>query len=277
MGKSFKILALPYEVWLGVLVFIPIVALLGISATNFTSAVSISELQFSLSHWVMLTEGAVLIPFRNSLVYATLTTLLSFVFGYFVAYQIFRFRIKNKFIILTIVILPMWSNLILRSKALVDVMSQNNIIADLLGFSPFGNIASTATPVAVMTGLVFTYLPFMILPVYTALEKIDYALEEAALDLGLTPFQKFWKVVFPLSFRGVVTGSILVFLPTVAGFAIPDILSHGTILFIGNVINSKFIYYNYNGGALLAIIILFFILGSMFLMTRFDKEGETLL
>ncbi|MGE0003335.1 MAG: ABC transporter permease, partial [Candidatus Izemoplasmatales bacterium] len=249
MGKSFKILALPYEVWLGVLVFIPIVALLGISATNFTSAVSISELQFSLSHWVMLTEGAVLIPFRNSLVYATLTTLLSFVFGYFVAYQIFRFRIKNKFIILTIVILPMWSNLILRSKALVDVMSQNNIIADLLGFSPFGNIASTATPVAVMTGLVFTYLPFMILPVYTALEKIDYALEEAALDLGLTPFQKFWKVVFPLSFRGVVTGSILVFLPTVAGFAIPDILSHGTILFIGNVINSKFIYYNYNGGA----------------------------
>jgi spermidine/putrescine transport system permease protein len=119
----------------------------------------------------------------------------------------------------------------------------------------------------------------MILPVYTALEKIDYALQEAALDLGLTPFKKFWKVIFPLSIKGVVTGSIMVFLPTLAGFAIPKILGKGNFLFIGNVIENKLLSSTifYNHGSLLAVVILVFILGSILLLTRFDKEGETLL
>ncbi|MBU0997268.1 MAG: ABC transporter permease [Firmicutes bacterium] len=275
MGKSFKILAIPYQVWLSVLVFIPLVAMVVISVTNLNSTVTLSELQFTMEHWVLLTQRPTLIAFRNSLIYAGSTTLISFVLGYFVAYQIFRLRIKNKFIVLTIVILPMWSNLILRTEALLNIFSENNILKSIMGFSLFGNIAGT--PTAVLIGLVFTYMPFMILPIYTALEKIDYALEEAALDLGLTPMQSFWKVVFPLSFRGVVTGSILVFLPTMAGFAIPKILSKGRIIFIGNIIDTKFIYTNYNSGALLAVILLIFILGSILLMTRFDKEGETLL
>lgn len=275
MGKSFKILAVPYQVWLSLLVFIPLVALIVISLTNLNSTVSLSELRFTLEHWVLLTQRPTLIAFRNSLIYAASTTVISFVLGYFVAYQIFRLRIKNKFIVLTIVILPMWSNLILRTEALLNIFSENNIIKSIMGFSLFGNIAGT--PTAVLIGLVFTYMPFMILPIYTALEKIDYALEEAALDLGLTPIKSFWKVVFPLSFRGVVTGSILVFLPTMAGFAIPKILSKGRIIFIGNIIDTKFIYTNYNSGALLAVILLIFILGSIMLMTRFDKEGETLL
>lgn len=275
MGKSFKILAIPYQAWLYLLVFIPIIAMVMISVTNLNSTVSLTEIQFTLEHWVLLTQRPTLIAFRNSLLYASTTTLICFFLGYFVAYQIFRLKIKNKFIILTIVILPMWSNLILRTEGLLNIFSENNIIKDLLGFSLFGNIAGT--PLAVLIGLVFTYMPFMILPIYTALEKIDWALEEAALDLGLTPMQKFWKVVFPLSFKGVVTGSILVFLPTMAGFAIPKILSKGRIIFIGNIIDTKFIYTNYNSGALLAVILLFFILGSILLLTRFDKEGETLL
>ncbi len=201
--------------------------------------------------------------------------MIAFVLGYFLAYEIKKAKIKNKFVVLTIVILPMWSNLILRTEALMNVMSENNIIKSILGFNLFGNISGT--PLAVLIGLVFTYLPFMILPVYSALEKIDVHLEEAALDLGLTPLQKFWKVIFPLSLRGVVSGSIMVFLPTMAGFAIPKILSKGRIMFIGNIIDTKFIYTNYNHGALLSLVILVFILGSIFLLMKFDKEGETLL
>jgi spermidine/putrescine transport system permease protein len=246
-----------------------------ISISNLNSSVSVSELTISFSHFRLLLESSTLIAFRNSLVFATLTTLLSFVFGYFIAYEIKLSKFKNKFILLTIVILPMWSNLILRTESLANIMSENNILKSLLGFNLFGNISGTG--LAVLFGLVFTYMPFMILSVYTALEKIDFALEEAALDLGLSPIKKFWKVVFPLSLKGVVTGSIMVFLPTLAGFAIPKILSRGQIVFIGTIIENKFVYTNYNHGALLAVVILFFILGSILLLTKFDKEGETLL
>ena len=262
-------------VWLSILVFIPIVAMVVISISNLNSSVSVSELVISISHFKLLLESSTLIAFRNSLVFAVLTTILCFILGYFIAYEIKLSRFKNKFILLTIVILPMWSNLILRTESLANIMSENNILKSILGFNLFGNISGTW--IAVLFGLVFTYMPFMILSVYTALEKIDFALEEAALDLGLSPIKKFWKVVFPLSLKGVVTGSIMVFLPTLAGFAIPKILSRGKIVFIGTIIESKFVYTNYNHGALLAVVILFFILGSILLMTKFDKEGETLL
>ncbi len=275
MNKEFKVLARPYMVWLSILVFVPILAMILISISNLNSSVSVSELTISFSHFRLLLESSTLIAFRNSLVFATLTTLLSFVFGYFIAYEIKLSKFKNKFILLTIVILPMWSNLILRTESLANIMSENNILKSLLGFNLFGNISGTG--LAVLFGLVFTYMPFMILSVYTALEKIDFALEEAALDLGLSPIKKFWKVVFPLSLKGVVTGSIMVFLPTLAGFAIPKILSRGQIVFIGTIIENKFVYTNYNHGALLAVVILFFILGSILLLTKFDKEGETLL
>lgn len=275
MNSDFKILAKPYKVWLSILVFIPIIAMFFIGISNLNSSVTIGEIALSFSHFNLLWESSTLIAFRNSLIFASATTLISFVLGYFIAYEIKISKFKNKFILLTIVILPMWSNLILRTEALSNIMSENNILKSIIGFNIFGNISGTW--MAVLFGLVFTYMPFMILSVYTALEKIDFALEEAALDLGLRPIKKFWKVVFPLSLKGVVTGSIMVFLPTLAGFAIPKILSRGQIVFIGNIIESKFVFTNYNHGALLALVILVFILGSILLITKFDKEGETLL
>ncbi|HOP57590.1 MAG TPA: ABC transporter permease [Bacillota bacterium] len=275
MNKSFRILATPYQIWLMLLVFVPLLAMIIISFTNLTSEVPLNEVSFTLANFLILGETSTLVAFKNSLVYASLSTIICFVLGYFIAYKIKTSRFNNKFIVLTIVILPMWSNLILRAEALMNVMSENNIIKSLIGFSILGNTAGTGF--AVLFGLVFTYMPFMILPIYTTLEKIDPALEEAALDLGLTPFKKFWKVVFPLSFRGVVSGSIMVFLPTLAGFAIPKIISRGQIIFIGNIIDTKFMYTSYDQGALLAVLILVFILGSILLLTRFDKEGETLL
>ena len=275
MNKEFKVLARPYQVWLGILVFIPIIAMIFISFSNLDSSVSFVDIAISFSHFKLLLESSTLVAFRNSLVFATATTLISMVLGYFIAYEIKKSKIKNKFVLLTVIILPMWSNLILRTGSLADIMSENNILKSIIGFNLLGNISGTW--MAVLFGLVFTYMPFMILSVYTALEKIDFAFEEAALDLGLRPIKKFWKVVFPLSLKGVVTGSIMVFLPTLAGFAIPKILSKGQILFIGNIIESKFINTNYNHGSLLAVVILIFILGSIFLLTKFDKEGETLL
>ena len=210
--------------------------------------------------------------------YALVTTVLCAVIGYFVAYRLFKSNLNNKLLILTVLILPMWSNLLLRTEALGNIMEHNNILTDILSNIGINfSIGIKGSPLAVIIGMVFTYLPFMILPIYTALEKIPYALEEAALDLGLTNIRKFWKVIFPLSLKGLTSGSIMVFLPTLSGFAIPQILGKGNIVLIGNIIEESFRNMNYNFGSLIAIIILVFILGSLLIINKMDKEGETLI
>ena len=277
MNKEFKILAKPYIVWLFLLAILPIFVMIMLSFM-FSEGLTFEESFFTFNQFTLLGESSTLEAFKNSVVFATLTTVISFVLGYFVAYNVFKSKFRNKFLILTLFILPMWSNLLLRTEALGNLMENNNILSDLLsGIGITLSIGIKGTPLAVIIGLVFTYLPFMILPIYTALEKIDYSLEEAALDLGLTNMQKFWKVIFPLSLKGVATGSILVFLPSMSGFAIPEILGSGNILLIGNVIEQSFKIMDYNLGSLLAIVILFFILGALYIVSKVDKEGETLL
>jgi spermidine/putrescine transport system permease protein len=133
------------------------------------------------------------------------------------------------------------------------------------------------TGMAITVGLVLTYLPFMILPIYTVLEKMDYALSEASMDLGANPVKTFFKVTFPMSLKGVMTGIIMVFLPSFSGFAIPKILGSGNWIFIGTLIDSNFIYRNYNFGSVLSLIMIALIFSSIFIFNKFDKEGETLL
>lgn len=168
----------------------------------------------------------------------------------------------------------MWTNILLRINALASIFKSENILADLLGI-PGLNIIGTDW--AILLGMTFTYLPFIVLPIYTSLEKIDPSLEEAALDLGVTEFTKFWKVIVPLSSKGVLSGTMMVLLPCLSGFAIPKVLGAGNILLIGNIIEQSFINMSYNQGAVLAIILLIVILGSILIINKVDKEGETLL
>lgn len=275
--KTFAILARPYSIWLYIFAVIPLILMFGLIWIQ-SEGVSFDEASFSFDSIRQLGERSTVVAFYNSIVYSVITTVLSVVIGYFVAYRIFKSKFKNKFLILTILILPMWSNLLLRTEALGNIMEPNNILSDLL--SRVGitlSLSIKGTALSVIIGLVSTYLPFMILPIYTALEKINYQLEEAALDLGLTPIRKFWKVIFPLSSKGIVSGSIMVFLPSLSGFAIPYILGKGNIVLVGNIIEDSFKNMNYSLGSLLAVIIVIFIFGAILIMNKVDKEGETLL
>lgn len=212
--------------------------------------------------------------FWNSLKYSVLTTLICIFFGYLLAYSLYKSKIKIKYLVLLLLILPMWTNILLRINALASIFKSENILADLLGI-PGLNIIGTDW--AILLGMTFTYLPFIVLPIYTSLEKIDPSLEEAALDLGVTEFTKFWKVIVPLSSKGVLSGTMMVLLPCLSGFAIPKVLGAGNILLIGNIIEQSFINMSYNQGAVLAIILLIVILGSILIINKVDKEGETLL
>ena len=279
MKKPFRLLSTPYIVWLVLLALIPIFVMLLLSV-SFTEGLDFTNYEFNSSFYNAFFERSIMTAFLNSIYYAIITTIVSLLLGYMVAYTVFRSKFKNKFLVLAVFILPMWSNLLLRTESLGNLMNENNLITNILS-----NLLNTTitfpvikgSGLAVIIGLVLTYLPFMILPIYTALEKIDYSLEEAALDLGLTDFQKFVKVVLPLSLKGVATGSILVFLPAMSGFAIPEILGSGNILLIGNVIEQAFRYMDYNLGSLLSIMILLIIFLGIFVVSKVDKEGETLL
>jgi spermidine/putrescine transport system permease protein len=278
MNRYFKKLAVPYQIWLFALAILPLILMIILSFMD-CEGVDFSNVTFTLANFQQFSSKSTIVAFFNSLFYALLTTVICAFLGYIVAYKIFRSHFKNKFLILTLLILPMWSNILLRVNALKNILEPHNIIISL--FNKIGiNIVGldlAGKPIAIILGLISTYLPFMILTIYTSLEKIEPSLEEAANDLGLTNFKKFWTVVFPLSTKGIITGSIMVFLPCMSGFAIPEILGQGNIVLIGNIIDQSFRNMNYNVGALISVCLLIIILGCIGIVSKVDKEGETLI
>ena len=278
MNKKFARLSTPYLYWLYILALFPALFMFILMFLDIPEGLDISNgLKFTLENFKQLSEPSTLIAFGNSYLYAFITTILSIVFGYLVAYRLFRSKFKNKFLVLVILILPMWTNILLRTESLAGFLNSNgNVVLSLLGIKS-AEFDLLGTPFAVIFGLFVTYVPFMVMPIFNSLEKIDKSIEEAALDLGLTETQKFFKVILPMSSKGIVTGSIMVFLPCLSGFAIPEILGRGNIVLIGNVIEASFKNMSYTIGSLLAVIILVVILLSIFIVSKIDKEGETLL
>lgn len=244
-----------------------------------SEALNFSNASFTFENWTRLvTDYSVLVAMKNSLLYGGIATLIAFIIGYPMAYILARSTFSNRLVILVLIIIPMWSNSLLRSYALANLLGEQSIVNDLLNqinLNFVWDIKGTGT--AIVVGLVLTYLPFMILPIYTVLEKMDESLLEASKDLGASPIKTFFKVTFPLSLKGVTTGVIMVFLPSFSGFAIPKILGNGNFVFIGTLIDSSFTYRSYNFGSVLSLVIILFIFGSMFLVNKMDKEGETLL
>lgn len=266
-------LAKPYLYWLYILACLPVLIMFCLMFVD-AEGIRFEGMTFTMYNFTILGTESVLMAFWNSLKYSVLTTLICIFIGYLLAYSLYKSKIKNKYLVLLLLILPMWTNILLRINALASIFKSENILADLLGI-PGLNIIGTDW--AILLGMTFTYLPFIVLPIYTSLEKIDPSLEEAALDLGVTEFTKFWKVIVPLSSKGVLSGTMMVLLPCLSGFAIPKVLGAGNILLIGNIIEQSFINMSYNQGAVLAIILLIVILGSILIINKVDKEGETLL
>ena len=277
------LLAKPYEIWLYILAIIPMLIMFALMFFS-TEGISLDDVSFQgFKNFAILSEKSILVAFYNSVKFSVITTIICLFLGYNVAYCLHSSKFKHKYLILLLLIMPMWSNILIRILALRNVMQPNNIITSFIEYLfnlesntlTFPNILGT--DIAIIIGCVITYLPYVILPIYTALEKIDPSLLEASSDLGLTEFTTFWKVTFPLTIKGITSGTIMVLLPCLSGFAIPTILGNGNILLIGNIIEQFFNNMNYNSGSILAIIILIVILSSIMIVNKVDKEGETLI
>ncbi len=266
-------LARPYLVWLYVLAVLPMIIMVFLMFVD-SEGVNLVGMTPSIEKFQILTDISTIIGFFNSIKYSLITTAICIFFGYLVAYNLYKSKLKNKYLVLLLLILPMWTNVLLRINALASIFSENNILTDIFGIK---GLDILGTDIAIVLGMVFTYLPFIVLPIYTSLEKIDPLLHEAALDLGMTELKKFWYVVVPLSSKGILSGSIMVLLPCLSGFAIPKILGEGNVLLIGYIIEQQFVNMTYNTGSVLAVLLLIIILGAILIISKVDKEGETLL
>lgn len=213
--------------------------------------------------------------YLSSLILAALGTGVCLVIGYPLAYGITRISPPYRTLWLMLIILPFWTSFLLRVYAWIGILSPYGLLNKLL--MGLGIISSSLsilyTPFAALIGIVYCYLPFMILPLYASLEKIDYVYVEAAYDLGAKPYQAFWRIIFPLSLPGVLAGCMLVFIPAVGEFVIPELLGGSQTLMIGKVLwNEFFTNRDWPIASSLAILMLSFLVLPIFLFQRIQER-----
>jgi len=261
--KRFKLLALPYFIWLVILVILPLIAMLFLTFLE-SNGCDFNDAIFSLDAYSRLLDPSILKALWNSLVIAFWTVVICLLLGYPTAYFISFSKLKNKLLFLLLLILPMWSNSMLRIVSWLRLFSTE-------GLKAWNLIGSNESVIFVS---VTTYLPFMIFPIYTILEKLDRGLLEASKDLGATRLTTFIKVTLPLSLSGVSSGVIMVFLPTATGFAISQTIGQGKVRLIGNLLQSVFEKNNFNFGSLLSLFVSIAIIILIALFSKLSKEKK---
>ena len=238
--KKFSQLALPYIVWAVMMLVLPMALIALYSVME--QGNSIISFSFTLEHYIkFFTDRDFLLILWRSLMIAVKTTIICLLLGYPVAYFIARSREKVQNALILCITLPMWINMLVRTYAWIGMLSEGGLIQKILQFLGMGNVDLLYTEGAVLLGMVYNFLPFMILQIQTSLSKMDNSLLEASADLGASPAQTFRRVTLPLSLPGVIYGITLVFLPAVSSFFIPKLLGGGQYFLIGNMIENQFI------------------------------------
>ena len=229
-------LATPYAIWSVLFIVIPLILIVFFS---FTKQVD-GRYMFTLDNFDKFFNVMYFKVVRRSLVLAFISTVLCLIVGYPTAYIISKAKPSRRATLLLLCILPMWMNFLLRTYAWSAILGKNGFINTLLGMVGLGPINILYTDAAVLLGMVYNFLPFMILPIHTILSKMDQDLINAAKDLGANNFQVFTKVIFPLSLPGVISGITMVFMPAVSTFVISKLLGGGQFYLIGNLIEQEF-------------------------------------
>ncbi len=256
----------PYTAWSVIFIVVPLFIVAYYAFTDKNGA-------FTLANIVQLKDYKD--TFWISIVYSLVATVIALLISYPFAYFLSRQSEKSRRLQMMLVMLPMWMNLLIRTYSWMNILENNGIIKNLLESVGLGKIEMIGTPGAVIFGMVYNYLPYMILPIYTVMSKIEPSLLEAAEDLGCNGFNKLRRVIMPLSLPGVVSGITMVFVPSVSTFYISQKLGNGKIMLVGDVIERQMqTSYNYNLGASISLVLMIMIIISMAVMNKFsDSEG----
>lgn len=263
-----KLFAAPYIVWMVLFIVAPMVLV-------FLYALTDSSMNLTISNILKAFGPMSMTVLLRSLWIAALATLLCLLLGYPAAYLLSKLRSSTGMVVTVLFLLPMWMNFLLRTYAWRTLLDMNGIINQFLAGIGLGPVQFLYTPGAVLFGLVYNFLPFMVLPIYTVFRKMDLSCLEAAEDLGANRLQSFWRVVLPLSRPGIVSGVIMVFMPAMTTFAITRLLGGSNTLYYGDLIENQFVLLSdWHYGSALSIVLLIIMVFSMWLFKRNDKDGE---
>ena len=211
--------------------------------------------------------------FMRSFVLAGIATILCVIIGYPAAYIISKAKLSRRDSLILLFILPMWMNFLLRTYAWIAILGKNGLLNSLLGIFGITPNSILYTSSAVLLGMIYNFLPYMVLPIYTSLQKIDEDLVNAARDLGANTATVFRKVIFPLSIPGVLSGVTMVFMPCVTTFAISRLLGGGKTMLVGDLIEQQFTTVgDWNLGSSISIVMMVIILISMAFMNKIDRD-----
>ncbi len=277
-GQAYLLLA-PTIFWLGLFLLVPLV-LVTITSLTTRGAYGETVYRWTLANYTRFFEPIYLQILWRSLSVAFWTTVLTLALGYPFAYFLAQVPARRRGTLLMLVVVPFWTNFLIRTYAWVVILRTTGVINTLLqGLGLVTDpLALLYTPGAVLLGMVYGFLPFMVLPLYTSLEKLDHALLEAASDLGAPPWRTFLRVTLPLTMPGVVAGTILVFIPALGMFVVPDLLGGARTMLIGNLIQNQFLTArNWQFGSAASIILMALVTVGLLVYARaFGFEGEEL-
>ena len=264
----------PHGLWCAIFILAPLIFVIYYAFTNPSGAFTVTNVKevFSRTYLTVL---------KRSVVLALESTAICLLLAYPLALAIAKLKPRNQALALMLLMLPMWINLLIRTyslKLLLEINGPLNNFFALFGIEPIEFLSSRF---AIVLGMVYNYLPYMILPIYSVIAKIDPRLKEAAQDLGCNGFQTIFRVVLPLSVSGIVSGVTMVFVPSISTFFISSSLSNGTIMLIGDVIETTISNHNieaYEFGSALSFVLMILIIVSMLITNRFgDKDGGAVL
>lgn len=263
-----KLLGTPYFIWSIVFILIPLGMVFYYGLTDKTGA-------FTMENIISITTAEHAKALWLALLLSLIATILCLLLAYPLASILSNMGVNQHSFIVLIFILPMWMNFLLRTMAWQTLLEKTGVINSVLSFFHLPALKIINTPYAIILGMVYNFLPFMVLPIYNALVKIDKSVINAARDLGANSFQVFAKITLPLSVPGIISGITMVFIPALTTFVISKLLGGSKILLIGNVIEEEFTQAsNWHLGSGLSIVLMMFILVNMILSALFDKDGE---
>jgi len=265
--KNKRFLATPYFIWSAAFIIIPLCMVFYYGLTDKSNSFTLENI---MSIGSIENFKALILSLALSLV----STLICLLLAYPLAMILNNLNVNQSSFMVLIFILPMWMNFLLRTLAWQTLLEKTGVINSLLNLLHLPTLNIINTPYAIILGMVYNFLPFMILPIYNVLIKIDKNVINAARDLGANGFQTFGKIIFPLSLPGVLSGITMVFVPALTTFVISDLLGGSKILLIGNVIEQEFKQSsNWHAGSGLSLVLMIFIIISMLITEKYDDGG----
>lgn len=263
-----KLLGTPYFIWALIFILVPLGMVFYYGLTDKTGA-------FTLANIISITTPEHAKALGLALLLSLIATVICLLLAYPLAMILCNMGINQHSFVVLIFILPMWMNFLLRTMAWQTLLEKTGVINSILSFLHLPALKIINTPYAIVLGMVYNFLPFMVLPIYNALSKIDRNIINAAKDLGANSVQVFTRVTLPLSIPGIISGITMVFIPALTTFVISKLLGGSKILLIGNVIEEEFTQAsNWHLGSGLSIVLMIFIIVNMILSAIFDKDGE---